>query len=54
MSLVVDASVAVKWFVMEPLRAEATLRRLRNYIETNPLRWDLDRENPGNGRTGRP
>ncbi len=23
MSLVVDASVAVKWFVMEPLRAEA-------------------------------
>ncbi len=36
------------------IRNETSLRRLRNYIETNPLRWDLDRENPGNGRTGRP
>jgi uncharacterized protein (TIGR00252 family) len=28
------------------IRAEATLNRIREYIASNPLRWDLDRENP--------
>jgi REP-associated tyrosine transposase len=27
------------------IRDEASLRRIRQYIETNPLRWELDREN---------
>jgi putative transposase len=29
------------------IRDEASLNRIREYISTNPLRWDLDRENPG-------
>jgi putative transposase len=28
------------------IRDEASLNRIREYIATNPLRWDLDRENP--------
>ncbi len=28
------------------IRNEASLNRIREYISTNPLRWDLDRENP--------
>jgi putative transposase len=28
------------------IRDEAALNRIREYISTNPLRWDLDRENP--------
>jgi putative transposase len=28
------------------IRDEASLNRIREYISTNPLRWDLDRENP--------
>ena len=27
------------------IRDEASLNRIREYISTNPLRWDLDREN---------
>ena len=29
------------------IRDEESLKRLREYIATNPLRWQLDRENPG-------
>jgi REP element-mobilizing transposase RayT len=29
------------------IRDEESLNRLREYIATNPLRWELDRENPG-------
>jgi putative transposase len=28
------------------IRDEASLNRIREYISSNPLRWDLDRENP--------
>jgi len=28
------------------IRDEASLNRIREYIASNPLRWDLDRENP--------
>jgi hypothetical protein len=28
------------------IRNEEELRRIREYIQTNPLRWELDRENP--------
>ncbi len=28
------------------VRDEDSLNRIREYILTNPLRWDLDRENP--------
>ncbi len=28
------------------IRDEMSLRRMQHYIETNPQRWDLDRENP--------
>ena len=28
------------------IRNEEDLRRVREYIQTNPLRWELDRENP--------
>jgi hypothetical protein len=26
------------------------LNRIREYIDLNPLQWDLDRENPRNAR----
>lgn len=29
------------------IRSERTLEYVRDYIATNPLRWHLDRENPG-------
>ncbi len=33
------------------IRNDESLRRIREYIQNNPLRWHLDRENPGkNGR----
>ena len=28
------------------IRTEKCLNRIREYIATNPLRWQLDRENP--------
>ncbi len=28
------------------IRNESELSRIRQYIEYNPLKWDLDRENP--------
>jgi hypothetical protein len=28
------------------IRNEAELNRVREYIQNNPLRWQLDRENP--------
>jgi hypothetical protein len=28
------------------IRNEESLNRVREYIGTNPLRWELDRENP--------
>jgi REP element-mobilizing transposase RayT len=33
------------------VRNDTSLNRIREYITTNPLRWELDRENPG--RTGK-
>ncbi len=33
-------------FYDQVIRDEASLNRVREYISTNPLRWDLDRENP--------
>ena len=32
------------------IRSEESLNRIREYIATNPLRWELDRENQA--RTG--
>ena len=28
------------------IRTDGALTRIRDYIQTNPLRWKLDRENP--------
>lgn len=28
------------------IRSEEELKRIREYIQNNPLRWELDRENP--------
>jgi REP element-mobilizing transposase RayT len=33
-------------FYEHVIRDDESLRRIREYIATNPLRWDLDRENP--------
>jgi REP-associated tyrosine transposase len=33
-------------FYDQVIRDESSLNRIREYISTNPLRWDLDRENP--------
>lgn len=30
------------------IRSDESLARIREYIENNPLRWALDRENPAN------
>ncbi len=38
------------------IRNDAELHRIREYIQTNPLRWDMDIENPqcsAGGRAGR-
>jgi len=32
------------------IRNEDELNKIREYIQNNPLKWDLDKENPG--RTG--
>jgi REP element-mobilizing transposase RayT len=29
------------------IRSEDELNKIREYIQSNPLKWDLDRENPG-------
>ncbi len=34
------------------IRNERSLGRIRDYIESNPRRWALDRENPENARAG--
>ena len=33
-------------FYEHVIRDDQALNRIREYITTNPLRWDLDRENP--------
>ncbi|MDA8218676.1 MAG: hypothetical protein M0Z94_13785 [Dehalococcoidales bacterium] len=37
-------------FYEHVVRDEADLDRARHYIQDNPLRWLLDRENPGRDR----
>lgn len=32
------------------IRNDDEMERIRRYIAENPLRWELDRENPANGR----
>jgi REP element-mobilizing transposase RayT len=36
------------------IRMEDSLSDIRDYIETNPLRWHLDRENPANASLASP
>ena len=36
------------------VRNEESLHRIRNYIRSNPGRWDLDRENPGRSHSHSP
>jgi putative transposase len=36
------------------IRGEKDLRAIRNYIIQNPLKWDLDEQNPDNCRKGKP
>jgi len=36
------------------VRTEQELQRIREYIANNPLRWDLDIENPDNWQDGKP
>jgi putative transposase len=42
----VHAGVWQRSFFEHVIRTEESLDRLREYIVTNPLRWELDRENP--------
>jgi putative transposase len=37
-------------FYDHAIRSESSLNRIREYIATNPMRWDLDRENPRSKR----
>lgn len=39
-------------FYEHVIRNETSLREIERYIETNPLRWNLDRENPQNVEGG--
>jgi len=39
-------------FYEHVVRDEADLLRVRQYIDDNPLRWALDRENPVNNGAG--
>ncbi len=39
-------SLGQRSFYDHVIRDESSLNRIREYISTNPLRWDLDRENP--------
>jgi REP element-mobilizing transposase RayT len=32
------------------IRRDESLAKIREYIETNPLRWALDKENPAHRR----
>ena len=36
------------------IRDEGELNRMREYILTNPLKWELDKENPGRRKDDRP
>jgi REP element-mobilizing transposase RayT len=33
------------------IRNEQDLMRIREYIETNPLKWELDHENPNSPKS---
>jgi len=35
------------------VRRDEELQRIREYIANNPLRWDLDIENPDNWQDGK-
>ena len=48
---------AFQWqrsFYERIIRSEQELDRIREYIQTNPLRWQLDVENPGRDGRNRP
>ena len=36
------------------VRHESELNEIRQYIQENPLKWDLDPENPVHGGAGKP
>jgi putative transposase len=38
-----------KSFYDHVIRSERSLENIREYIQNNPLKWDLDRENPASG-----
>ena len=40
------APVRQRGYYEHVIRSSSELDRLRQYIESNPLRWDLDHENP--------
>jgi putative transposase len=42
------ASVWQRNYYEHVIRKDESLAQIREYIETNPLRWALDRENPAN------
>jgi putative transposase len=49
MNLISKTSGVPFWqrnFYEHVIRDDHSLNRIRDYIVTNPLRWDLDRENP--------
>jgi len=41
------ASLWQRGYYEHVIRDDESLERVREYIVNNPLRWDLDRENPG-------
>lgn len=49
---VFDGRVWQRNYYEHVIRDDSDLKRIRRYIEENPLRWELDEENPQRRRTG--
>ncbi len=47
-----DGSIWQRNYYEHVVRNGTELNRTREYIRTNPLKWDLGRENPRNSSTG--
>ena len=47
-----DLPVWQRGFHEHVVRSDESLSNIRQYIETNPARWAIDRENPAFGRAG--
>ncbi len=46
-----DSSISQRNYYEHIVRNGTELNRIREYVRTNPIEWDLDRENPRNRST---